>query len=329
MGRKRKVQKEESNEEDSKKYFTWTDELAELLVRCMIEMVDQKKVDDKGKFMAGAFKEMERLMEEAKLGCGVKWDPNILSRIKTLKTKFLVVQELKGRSGVGWDESRKIVLLDDDVYADYVVSHKDCAKMNRVPFPYYECLEYVFGKVYATSAKAVGLDKLDAPCMRIEVHMTMALEWSNPAVGDQQQAEGQRVDEDDYINLEDEVPPPTLTEKVNQSERGNQSKASNKPKKTRRYRENVESLDNEEDYFQPMLERTVRSIETMAGDSEYKNRQRNTLFEKVAKVEGFTPLEAIDEAYNIVKDPLLTQFFFDLKSAVEWKMFILRGLRGP
>ncbi|CAN0912190.1 hypothetical protein LINGRAPRIM_LOCUS814 [Linum grandiflorum] len=70
--------------------------------------------------MAGAYKEMERLIEEAKPGCGVKWDPYILSRIKTLKMKFLVVQELKGLSGAGWDESRKMVLLDDHVYADYV-----------------------------------------------------------------------------------------------------------------------------------------------------------------------------------------------------------------
>ncbi|CAN0912188.1 hypothetical protein LINGRAPRIM_LOCUS814 [Linum grandiflorum] len=140
----------------------------------MIEMVDQKKVDDKGKFMAGAYKEMERLIEEAKPGCGVKWDPYILSRIKTLKMKFLVVQELKGLSGAGWDESRKMVLLDDHVYADYV---------------------------------------------------------ADPTVGDQQQADGQRVHGDDYINLEDEVPPPTPTEKANQSERDNQSEASSKPKR--------------------------------------------------------------------------------------------------
>ncbi|CAN0875501.1 hypothetical protein LINGRAHAP2_LOCUS10869, partial [Linum grandiflorum] len=43
-------------------------------------------------------------------------------------------QELKGLRGPGWDESRKMALLDDHVYADYVASHKDCAKMNRVPF---------------------------------------------------------------------------------------------------------------------------------------------------------------------------------------------------
>ncbi|CAN0912189.1 hypothetical protein LINGRAPRIM_LOCUS814 [Linum grandiflorum] len=230
----------------------------------MIEMVDQKKVDDKGKFMAGAYKEMERLIEEAKPGCGVKWDPYILSRIKTLKMKFLVVQELKGLSGAGWDESRKMVLLDDHVYADYVANHKDYAKMNRVPFPYYDGLECVFGKARATSEKAVGLDELDDPCPRIEVQKTMTLGWTDPTVGDQQQADGQRVHGDDYINLEDEVPPPTPTEKANQSERDNQSEASSK--------ENVKSLGDEEDYLQPMLERTIRSIEAMAGDSESANR---------------------------------------------------------
>ncbi|CAN0906352.1 hypothetical protein LINGRAHAP2_LOCUS24199 [Linum grandiflorum] len=132
--------------------------------------------------------------------------------------------------------------------------------MNRVPFPHYDGLAYVFGKVRATGAKAVGLDELDATCPRIEVQKTMPLEWSTSAVGDQQQADGQRVDGDDYINIEDEIPPATPTEKANQSERGNPFEASSKPKKTRHHRENVESLGNEEDYLQPMLEKTVRSI---------------------------------------------------------------------
>ncbi|CAN0906782.1 hypothetical protein LINGRAHAP2_LOCUS24440 [Linum grandiflorum] len=36
------------------------------------------------------------MIERAKPGCGVKTDPNIMSRVKTLKQKFLAVQELRG-----------------------------------------------------------------------------------------------------------------------------------------------------------------------------------------------------------------------------------------
>ncbi|CAN0899869.1 hypothetical protein LINGRAHAP2_LOCUS20520 [Linum grandiflorum] len=86
----------------------------------MIKMVEQRKVDEKGKFVAGAYKEIECIMKEAKSGCGVKWDPNIVSRCKTLKSKFLAIQELRGLSGFGWDEKNKMVLLDDHVFTKYV-----------------------------------------------------------------------------------------------------------------------------------------------------------------------------------------------------------------
>ncbi|CAN0899872.1 hypothetical protein LINGRAHAP2_LOCUS20520 [Linum grandiflorum] len=101
-------------------------------------------------------------MKEAKSGCGVKWDPNIVSRCKTLKSKFLAIQELRGLSGFGWDEKNKMVLLDDHVFTKYVEGHKNCAKMNRYPFTCYDGLEYVLGNGLATDYKAVGPDELDA-----------------------------------------------------------------------------------------------------------------------------------------------------------------------
>ncbi|CAN1240103.1 hypothetical protein LINGRAPRIM_LOCUS2603 [Linum grandiflorum] len=62
------------------------------------------------------------MLEEEKPGCGVKSDPNIVSRCKLLKKRFLAVQELKNLSGAGWDEVRKMVVIDDTVYADYVAA---------------------------------------------------------------------------------------------------------------------------------------------------------------------------------------------------------------
>ncbi|CAN1240098.1 hypothetical protein LINGRAPRIM_LOCUS2603 [Linum grandiflorum] len=118
MGRKKK--KEDETEQPGREYFTWTDELDQLLVRCMHTLVDLKKVDDKGCFAPGAYKDLERMLEEEKPGCGVKSDPNIVSRCKLLKKRFLAVQELKNLSGAGWDEVRKMVVIDDTVYADYV-----------------------------------------------------------------------------------------------------------------------------------------------------------------------------------------------------------------
>ncbi|CAN1172014.1 hypothetical protein LINPERHAP2_LOCUS29929 [Linum perenne] len=61
-------------------------------------------------------------MEQERPRCGLKADPNIISRCKTLKAKFLALQELRGFSG--WDDTKKMVILDETSYADYVAVRK-------------------------------------------------------------------------------------------------------------------------------------------------------------------------------------------------------------
>ncbi|CAN0888323.1 hypothetical protein LINGRAHAP2_LOCUS15824 [Linum grandiflorum] len=133
MPRKKKDEKkkDENNEEKERPYFSWNDELDQILVNSMMMLVESRKIDSKGKFVAGSYLLLEDMIERAKPGCGVKADPNIMSRVKTLKQKFLAVQELRGLSGAGWDETLKMVILDDHVFAEYVQNHKHCAKLNK------------------------------------------------------------------------------------------------------------------------------------------------------------------------------------------------------
>ncbi|CAN0837578.1 hypothetical protein LINGRAHAP2_LOCUS1849 [Linum grandiflorum] len=65
------------------------------------------------------------MMEHAQSGCSVKADPNIMSRVKTLKQKFLAIQELRELSGAGWDETLKMVILEDHVFAVYVQTRNE------------------------------------------------------------------------------------------------------------------------------------------------------------------------------------------------------------
>ncbi|CAN1331939.1 hypothetical protein LINPERPRIM_LOCUS35534 [Linum perenne] len=60
------------------------------------------------------------MMLVGKPGCGIKVDPNIISRVKTLKAKFLAIHELRVLSGAGWDDISKQVDLDDIVYGEYI-----------------------------------------------------------------------------------------------------------------------------------------------------------------------------------------------------------------
>ncbi|CAN0866382.1 hypothetical protein LINGRAHAP2_LOCUS9257 [Linum grandiflorum] len=327
MGRKRK---DAESTEEGRKNFTWNQELDQLLVRFMIEMVEQRKVDDKGNFVAGAYKEIELMMEDAKPGCGVKWDPNILSRCKTLKNKFLAIQELRGLSGSGWDEKNKMVLLDDHVFAEYVKGHKNCAKMNRYPFALYDGLEYVFGKGRATGTKAVGPDDLDVPCPKIEQPSSMMLGWKKPTTNGEMGNDGRGDKEEDYINLDEQVTPPTPADKGNGFEKENQSEATSKrKKKSRRNITTDETEGNEDDYLKLMLEKTVKSIEAMVGETETTNKQRMTLYKEVVKIDGITPSSAMNATVRIVKDPFLTRLFFGLETDEERKMFIENVVNGP
>ncbi|CAN1297275.1 hypothetical protein LINPERPRIM_LOCUS23389 [Linum perenne] len=88
MSRKRK---DDDNGDARRKYFPWTDELDQVLVRNMQTLVVDKKIDPKGKFSPGAYDELERLMLVDKPECGIKADPNIISRVKTLTAKFLAL----------------------------------------------------------------------------------------------------------------------------------------------------------------------------------------------------------------------------------------------
>ncbi|CAN1121055.1 hypothetical protein LINPERHAP2_LOCUS553 [Linum perenne] len=118
-------------------------------------------------------------MEHEKSGCGVKADPNIISRVKTLKAKFLAMQELRGLSGAGWDDTLKMVDIPDTVYEEYVANHHHCAKLNRVSFPCYDGLAYVFDKVRATGKGAVGPEELERDCPPIDVPNKMLLRWNS------------------------------------------------------------------------------------------------------------------------------------------------------
>ena len=48
----------------------------------------------------------------------------IASQQSQIKGSYLMVKELRGLSGFGWDEDRKVVVASDEVWDEYIkVSH--------------------------------------------------------------------------------------------------------------------------------------------------------------------------------------------------------------
>ncbi|CAN0880478.1 hypothetical protein LINGRAHAP2_LOCUS13674 [Linum grandiflorum] len=313
MARKRK---DEVDCEPGRKYFPWTDELDKVLVKCIISLVENKKIDAKGKFLLGAYKELERLMEEKKPGCGVKADPNIISRCKTLKKKFLAIQELRALSGSRWDDMNKMVIIEHQVYADYVEKHGHCAKLNRVAFPCYDSLAVVFGNVRAPGGGVVGLEELDQACPKIDVPKKLMLGWKNSDNGvhvdqtdtsDQQNDEHGRKneaekdnnlnDQTEFVVPDEEHNPPTPSEK------GCQSEASSRPKRVRR---SSNEFVNETCELKLMIKETINTLRSMLEESDTLHKQKNMLYEEIGKIEGLTEDQVMDAAISIVKDDNMT-----------------------
>ncbi|CAN1153814.1 hypothetical protein LINPERHAP2_LOCUS19641 [Linum perenne] len=199
MGRK-KVVDDSDDGEGGRSYFPWNDELDQLLVKSILAIADDNKVDAKGKLANGAHTLLERLMLHEKPNFGVKASPNIVSRCKTLKTKFLAVQELRRLSGAGWDDVKKVVDIDDTSYVDYVEKHPHCAKLNRDPFPCYDGLERVFGKICATGKSAIGNEELDQPVPNIVIPGNMQLGWKSSGSGENQPSP---TDQDEQAHIDD------------------------------------------------------------------------------------------------------------------------------
>ncbi|CAN0903383.1 hypothetical protein LINGRAHAP2_LOCUS22523 [Linum grandiflorum] len=318
MARKKK---EVQTEESGREYFTWTDELDQLLVNCMHTLVDLKKVDDKGKFVTDAYKDLERMMEAEMPGCGVKADPNILSRCKLLKKQFLAVQELKGLSGSGWDEVKKMVVMDDIVYAYYVAKHTHCAKLNRVPFPLYDGLDIVFGKGRATGSKVVGMEELRKPCPQIELPSNLMLGWTPGSANAEPTLDGKAPEEEaNFVDLDDEVPPTTP------SDRGNQSDATSQQKKRRRTSRAADNGDDDE--LKPLFKETVQTLKSLVEDSVNQKTQRAKLVQEIDKILGLTRAQAVKAGYLLAGDNQRMGVFFDLKwdeERKEWIEVVLEG----
>ncbi|CAN1138875.1 hypothetical protein LINPERHAP1_LOCUS14575 [Linum perenne] len=317
MGRK-KTADETGDGEGGRSYFLWNDELDQLLVKCILNIADDKKVDAKGKFTNGAYVLLERRMLAEKPNCGVKATPNIVSRCKTLKAKFLAVQELRGLSGAGWDDVKKMVDIEDTSYAEYVEKHSHCAKLNRVPFPCYDGLEKVFGKGRATGKGVVGPEDLEQVCPNIDVPNMLTLEWTTPRAEDNQPSPTEQQQHDEPDNPTTEEIPNLNTP----SERATHSAATSARKRVRRSRN-----DDDDDIaeLKPSIQETMASLKEMLREAGDAKRQRSMLYTELEKIDGLSTDQVVDASLQLGKDDGMLQVFFSLADHAK-KRFVERML---
>ncbi|XP_031127707.1 uncharacterized protein At2g29880-like [Ipomoea triloba] len=105
----------------------WTHEEDTVLVSCLVDLHNLETKNADTRFKGGYLYELEKMLQAKLPTLGIKVKPHIESRVKTLKKEWTVVHDLftNNNSGFGWDDEKKMVTAEDDVWDSYISSHKE------------------------------------------------------------------------------------------------------------------------------------------------------------------------------------------------------------
>ncbi|XP_028795002.1 uncharacterized protein At2g29880-like [Neltuma alba] len=155
----------------------WTTQEDNMLVECLVQLkTNGKFVADTG-FSVGYLKRLEDMLEVKLPSCGLKANPHIMSRLRTIKKQWQIVHDMvhnKNTSGFGWDPIKKCVTAEDHVWTEYVKVKKEAGNFRNRCLSHFEELSYVWAKDRADGTGAevpISLGEDDEEDSRIEAEV--------------------------------------------------------------------------------------------------------------------------------------------------------------
>ncbi|CAL1354282.1 unnamed protein product [Linum trigynum] len=280
----------------------------------MLELVQSGAVES-GNFKNGGFNKLEALMVNKIPGFPLKANPHIKSRHRFFKSKYVAICEVQtgSCSGFGWDESRKCVVADDDVFKEWLKSHPNCAGLNKKPFHHFDQLARIFGKDRAMGGEgeaAADVDDSVTDDEAMNVMNDMDDETSHRVL---EQMINEGVNHRTILQEQQEsgltrTSPPT----------GNNKRARNEAAKS--------AIASEISKLQPIMEQTTMNIERIANSfckDDELTVKRASLYDELSKMEGLTSGQVISAAMLLFKDDRMAQLYYQLPE-VERMTFLLR-----
>ncbi|KAI4357043.1 hypothetical protein L6164_001018 [Bauhinia variegata] len=267
----------------------WLPEEDAALVECLVEMkIANKYVGDNG-FKPGFLQHLETMRIEKLHGCGIKGNPHIQSRLKTLKNSWQAVYNMVqglNTSGFGWDNDKNMVIADKAVWDEYL---KKATPFRSRPFLHFDALCTIWAK-----DKAIGKDAQDVDNINEEANH-VNFEESPDNVSEHQSTYD--YDNDDTLS---EVPETPRT----RSSSGSRKKRKNDVA-VDVLRDTIVTIGQS---FQHTTENLCTEVHQLAHD-EVMDERKEKLFEDLLKVQGLIPNEIYDAHMKLAQYPNLLVVF--------------------
>ncbi|XP_062020654.1 uncharacterized protein LOC133737011 [Rosa rugosa] len=236
-------------------------------------------------FRSGYLGKLEQIIEQKLPNCGLKANPHIESRLKTLKKQTLAIYDmLSNSSGFSWNHEEKMVVCEKQVFDDWVKVHKDAKGLRMKPFIHYDSLIEAFGRDRANGLGAEG-----------------------PAEADED-----LNNENNYADIEenglDEITVPSSVTR----------NSANPPSaRTRKRARDADSqcLGDMASTLRSFVDVTKAHLETMQGvlmNEHVTSERRGKLVEELMKIEGINDYDVIEAAAAIIGDDSKIDLLFSL-----------------
>ncbi|CAL1408225.1 unnamed protein product [Linum trigynum] len=290
-----------------REYKSWTENHDVIFIECLLDLVQSKEVES-GNLRNGGFKKLEAMMMKRIPGFNL----NVKSRHRWFKNKYNAIYDVQNGScsGFGWDESKKMIVADDDVFKEWVKVLAGFFYLLVKSFVYFDQLGRIFGK-----DRAVGGQAGSAADMEVEGRVQRALS-EEPIMYDDETC--QRVLEEminEGVNHRDLLDDPDI----------GRAKANANPKTSKKAKIDksssschVVAVDIEK--MRPLMEHTTVNIERMANSFCHEDPlmiRRGSLFEELSNMEGLTHDQVISAAMILVKDDRIAQMYYQLPTDEE------------
>ncbi|KAL0385654.1 UNVERIFIED_CONTAM: hypothetical protein Sradi_2959700 [Sesamum radiatum] len=140
----------------------WSVREEEGLIAALKDIVKQGWKCDNG-FRTGYLGVLEQEMVKLFPSSDIKADPHIQSKIHVWKKTYGSIVSMLTRSGFGWNDATNMVVVDDDVWENYVKVDPFVKNMRLKSFPFYPAWCEVFGKDRATGEFAEDIGDVTQP----------------------------------------------------------------------------------------------------------------------------------------------------------------------